>query len=340
MKLKIKLFNFIILLSVLAFNQQNATAQDKTGYRKIKSLPIKSAGGWDYLFAVPELNRLYVSHGNQVNIINLKTGDSTGIISNTQGVHGIAVALALNKGYTSNGKTNTVSVFDLRTNKVIATIPCGSNPDAIFYDDFSKKIYTCNGKSEDATVIDVATDKVVATIALGAKPETAVSNGKGKIFVNAETTNEVIVIDAMTYKVVTRYKIKSGQEPTGLDIDRKTNRLFIACGGNKTMVIMDATNGDNLAKFPIGGSDGLVFDPALKLAFASNGEGTISVVRELNADHFKLIQSIPSEKSARTITIDLKSHHLFLSAAKTVANPAGGYPKMVPGTFHVLEIGK
>lgn len=340
MKFKIKLLNFIILVSGIAFNHHNAIAQDKTGYHKIKSLSLKSPGGWDYLLAVPELNRLYVSHGNQVNIFSLKTGDSTGIISNTQGVHGIAVVLALNKGYISNGKTNTASVFDLRTNAVIGTIPCGSNPDAIFYDDFSKKIYTCNGKSENATVIDVVTDKVVGTIPLGAKPETAVSDGKGKIFVNGETTNEVIVIDAKTYKVVARYKIKSGEEPTGLDIDRKTNRLFIACGGTKTMVIMDAANGDNLAKFPIGDSDGLVFDPALKLAFASNGGGTISVVREINADQFKLIESIPSEKSARTITIDLKSHHLYLSAAKTVANPAGGYPKMVPGTFHVLEIGK
>lgn len=334
------IFLYLLLAVTGLAIHTNSKAQDKTNFHLIKTLTVKSNGGWDYLYACPELNRLYVSHANQVNIFNLKSGDSTGCIPNTQGVHGIAIALNFNKGFTSNGRSNSVSVFDLKTNAVTATIPCGANPDAIFYDDFSHKIYTCNGKSQDATVIDAETNKVIATIPLGAKPETAVSDGKGKIYVNGETTNEVIVIDASSYKVIKHFKITDGQEPTGLDIDRKTNRLFIACGGSKSMVIMDAATGDNLAKFPIGGCDGLVFDPALKLAFASNGEGTISVVREISADQFKLIEPIKSEKSARTITIDLKTHHLFLSAAKTVANPAGGYPKMVAGTFHVLEIGK
>jgi len=197
----------------------------------------------------------------------------------------------------------------------------------------------------DATVIDVATDQVVATIPLGAKPETGVSDGKGKVFVNAETTNEVVVINATTLKVEGRYKIDGGEEPSGLDIDRKTNRLFIGCGGNKTMVVMDATNGKNLAKFPIGDCDGLVFDPELKMAYSSNGEGNISAVREVNAEKFEFIENITTEPSARTIGIDLITHKLYLPAAKTepgvpTATNAHPRPKQVPGTFHIIEVGK
>jgi YVTN family beta-propeller protein len=236
-------------------------------------------------------------------------------------------------------------VFDLKTNDTLKRIPAGTNPDAIFYDEYSKKVYAFNGRSKDATVIDVATDKVVATIPLGAKPETGVSDGKGKIFVNAETTNEIVMINANTYKVEARYKINEGEEPSGLDIDTKTNRLFIGCGGNKTMVVMDAANGKNLAKFPIGGCDGLVFDPELKLAYTSNGEGTISVVREVNANKFVFVETIQTEPGARTIGIDLLTHRLYLPTAKSVPvaatteNPRPR-PKQIPGTFHVIEVGK
>lgn len=330
----------LIFLAFASLTPVTSHAQESTGFHILKSLSIKSAGGWDYITVNSNLNRLYVSHGMQVNIMNLSTGDSVAVIQNTPGVHGIALVESTGKGYISNGRANSVAVFDLKTNAVLAQIPTGTNPDAIFYDTFSHKIYTCNGRSNDASVIDPATDKVVATIPLGAKPETAVSDGKGKIYVNAENTAEVVVIDALTYKVINRFKIVKGEEPSGLDIDLSTNRLFIGCGGNKLMVIMDAANGNNLASFPIGGCDGLVFDPALKLAYASNGEGTISVVKEIDAAHFIQLASIPSEKSARTIAIDLQTHHLFLPAARTIANPAGGYPKVVAGTFHVLEVGK
>ena len=258
---------------------------------------------------------------------------------------GIALVKALGKGYISCGRSNSVLVFDLKTNDTLKRIPAGTNPDAIFYDEFSKKVYAFNGRSKDATVIDVATDQVVATIPLGAKPETGVSDGKGKIFVNAETTNEIVMINANTYKVEARYKINEGEEPSGLDIDTKTNRLFIGCGGNKTMVVMDATNGKNLAKFPIGDCDGLVFDPALKLAYTSNGEGTISVVKEVNANKFVFVETIKTEPGARTIGIDLLTHKLYLPTAKstpvaaTTENPRPR-PRQIPGTFHVIEVGK
>lgn len=334
-----------LVLLVIAFAALNTNAQTKTGLRILKKHPIKSSGGWDYVTVDAANKKIYVSHGTQVNILSTATGDSIGVIPNTNGVHGIALVKDLNKGYTSNGRDNSCTVFDLKTNAALGKIAVGTNPDAIFYDEFSKKVYAFNGKSSDASVIDPATDKVVATIPLGGKPETGVSDGKGKIFVNSETTNEVVVINASTYKVISRFKINEGDEPSGLAIDRVTNRLFIGCGGNATMVIMDAANGKNLAKFKIGDCDGVAFDPALKLAYSSNGDGNMSVIKEVNANNFVFVENIPTEKSARTIGIDLTTHHLFLPAAQMEATPptadnAHPRPHMIAGTFHIIEIGK
>lgn len=339
-----KLLKLLSIVAVAAM-ALSARAQTKTGFHVIKDLAIGSSGGWDYITVDGASKKIYVSHGTQVNILST-SGDSLGVIPNTNGVHGIALAKPFGKGYTSNGKDNTCTAFDLKTNKAVATIAAGTNPDAIFYDDYSKKIYAFNGRSMNATVIDPVTDKVVATIPLGAKPETGVSDGKGSIFVNAETTNEVVVIDAKTYKVTHRYKIDGGREPSGLAMDVATQRLFIGCGGNKTMVVMDATNGKNLAEFPIGDCDGVAFDPALKQAYSSNGEGTLSIVKEINADQFALLETIPTEPSARTIGLDAITHQLFLPAAKTEAVPATtagagrARPKQIPGTFHVIVVGK
>jgi len=332
-----KRFTFVLLLS-LPFAP--VMAQQKTGLKVINSYKISSSGGWDYITADGADKRLYVSHGNQVNILNSATGDSVGYVPNTPGVHGIALVKSLGKGYISAGRANAVVVFDLKTLKELDRIPVGTNPDAIFYDDFSKKIITCNGRSKDATVLDPATGKVVATVPLGDKPETAVSDGKGKIYVNGEGTSVVIVFDATTYKEVARYKIDGGEAPSGLDIDRKTNRLFIGCGDSKTMVVMDASNGKTVGKFPIGDTDGVAFDPEWKLAYASNGGGNISVIREINKDKFEFVENIPTEPSARTIGLDNITHRLYLPAAKTEPNPAGGRPKQVPGTFHVIVVGK
>lgn len=334
----------ILLIGITAVTANRASAQ-KTGFSILKSHPINSSGGWDYITVNTANNRIYVSHVMQVNILDLATGDSVGVILDTKGVHGIAIVNELNKGYTSNGRSNNVSVFDLKTNQVLKQVPAGTNPDAIFYDDFSGKIYAFNGRSKDATVIDPATDEVVATIPLGGKPETGVSDGKGKVFVNIEDTNEELEIDAKSFKVLHRWKIASGDEPSGLAIDRKTMRLFIGCGGNKTMVVMDATNGKEVAKFAIGDCDGAGFDPVLKLAYTSNGDGNISVIREVNANKFVFVENIPTERGARTMTIDLNTHHLYLPTAKlepvapTTDNPHPR-PKQIPGTFHVLEVGK
>ncbi len=304
-----------------------AFSQSKNGLHVIKTLPIGGTGGWDYVTVDAAAKKIYVSHTNRVHILST-SGDTIGSIANTNGVHGIALAKPFNKGYTSNGRANNCTVFDLKTNKPIGTVATGTNPDAIFYDDFSKKVYAFNGRSSDASVIDVATDKVVATVPLGGKPETGVSDGKGNIFVNIENTSEVAVIDAKTYKVIHRYKIEGGEEPSGLAIDVTTNRLFIGCGGSKTMVVMDATNGKSLAKFPIGDCDGVAFDPSLKQAYSSNREGNMSVIKELSADKFEFVENVPTESGARTIGIDVNTHQLYLPAA-SASNP-----------FHLIVVGK
>jgi YVTN family beta-propeller protein len=336
-----KMMNGLALAVALTVTlASSAQAQPKPAFKVLKSFAIGSNGGWDYITVDGANNRLYVSHASQVNVIDATTGDSVGVIANTNGVHGIALVPALGKGYTSNGKANTCTIFDIKTLKVTGEVAARQNPDAIFYDEFSKKVFAFNGRSKDATVIDPATDKVVATIPLGAKPETGVSDLKGHVYVNAETTNEVLVIDANTLKVTNRFKIVGGEAPSGLDIDRKNNRLFIGCGDSKTMVVMDALTGKCLAKFASGDCDGLVFDPELQLAFSSNNEGNITVVHELSAHKFEAAGTIVTETSARTIGIDPQKHLLYLPAAKMQASQAGNRPKATPGTFHILVVGK
>jgi YVTN family beta-propeller protein len=320
-------------------------AQEKTGFHILADFPIHSTGGWDYITADGASKRVYVSHGMQVNVIDAATGDSIGYIPDTKGVHGIAIAHDFNKGYTSNGRGNNISVFDLNTLKVLIQVNAGTNPDAICYDDFGKKIYAFNGRSKDATVIDAATDEVVATIPLGGKPETGVSDGKGKVFVNIEDTGEEVEIDASTYKILNRWKLEGGEEPSGLAMDRETNRLFIGCGGNQTMIVLDATNGAIMGKFPIGRCDGTAFDPGLKLAYSSNGEGTVTVVREINANKFELVENITTEPGARTISVDTYTHKIYLPTAQMkpvapTAENAHPRPQQIPGTFHVVVVGK
>jgi YVTN family beta-propeller protein len=336
----------LLAFSMAACVPAHLLAQEKTGFHVLNDFPIHSAGGWDYITADAPSGRVYASHGSQVNIIDAKTGDSLGYIPNTSGVHGIAICHDYNKGYTSNGRTNNLTVFDLKTNKILKMVPAGIGPDAIFYDDFSKKVYAFDGRSKEATVVDCATDSVVATIPLGGKPETGVSDGKGKVFVNIEDTGEEVEIDANTYQILNRWKLTGGEEPSGLAMDRKTERLFIGCGGNQKMIVLDATNGNILATFPIGRCDGTGFDPGLKLAYSSNGEGTITVVRELSADKFELVENITTEPGARTIAVDTRTHKIYLPTAQMKPAPAATTdnprprPQQIPGTFHIVVVGK
>jgi YVTN family beta-propeller protein len=327
---------FTAVLSVAFFCA--SFAQDKD-YKVIKTFHISSPGGWDYI-AVNN-NKLYVSHGTQVNILNEFTGDSIGVIPNTAGVHGIAFDNELNKGFTSNGRSNTVTVFDLTTNQVLLQIPAGENPDAILYEPFSKRIITCNGRSKDLSVIDPSSGKVVATVPVGAKPETAVTDGEGKLYVNLEDKNEIAEINIKTFTVENQWSILPGEGPTGLAFDKKTKRLFAGC--DKLLIVLDAANGKIIDKITIGnGCDGVVFDNKNNIIFASNGEGNISAVKEKSGNEFAVAQTIPTKRGARTIAIDEATQTLFLPTADFEApDPnaaAGARPKMVPGTFQVLVV--
>jgi YVTN family beta-propeller protein len=317
-------------------------AQTAKAFHILKTFHIESAGGWDYLAVGPGNNRLYVSHGTQVNILDKTSGDSIGIIENTTGVHGIAFDKENNKGFTSNGRLNNVTVFDLGTNAVITQIATGENPDAILYEPFSKKIITCNGRSKDLSVIDPVTNSVVATIPVGGKPETAVSSETGTLYVNIEDKSEIVVVDVTSFAVTAHWPLAPAEEPTGLVIDRKTNRLFAGCG-NKLLAIVNASDGKVIKTLPIGGGcDGAAFDADTKNIFTSNGEGTMTIYHEKTADDFEMVATVTTKRGARTITADQQTHLVYLPTAEFEAqsNPSQGRPRMIPGTFQVLVVGQ
>lgn len=331
--------NSISLLIILCSLALNVGAQQKTGLRLLNTFHIASSGGWDYIAVGPVNDWLYVSHGTQVNVLNKKTGDSVAVIENTTGVHGIAFDVSNKKGFTSNGRLNSVTVFDMNTNKVLDQIPAGQNPDAILYESFSKKIITCNGKGKNISIIDPLLDKTIDSIAVGGKPETAVSDAAGKLFVNIEDKNEIVVVDMKTFKVVEHWSIAPAEGPTGLALDKDTKRLFAGC--DKLLVVVNAENGKTVDTLAIGdGCDGVAFDQATKMIYTSNGDGTMTVIREKKADHYIVLENINTKKGARTIALDKETHLIYLPTAEFDGTNPNGRPKMKPGTFQVLVIGK
>jgi DNA-binding beta-propeller fold protein YncE len=329
------------LLSCLVMVFINSSVKAQTNYRMGNAIRLEGDGGWDYLKADEVNSRLYVSHGMIANVVDLKTGKSAGTIADTKGIHGIAIANDLNKGYTSNGRDSTVTVFNLKTQAVITIIhKTGRNPDAIIYDPFSQKVFTFNGGNSNSTVIDAKTDKIIATIPLDGKPEFPQSDGKGKLYVNIEDKSLISVINTTTNKVERSWSIAPGEEPSGLALDKLNNLLFSVCG-NKLMVVSDAVAGKVITTLPIGdGCDGAVFDPVYKRVYASNGEGTMTVVQEVTPASFKVLETVQTHQGARTITLDNTTHHLYLSCAEYEAAAAGstGRPKVKPGSFMVLDI--
>lgn len=335
-----KYFKFLATIMLCAFIVFSSKAQEND-FRLMKTFHIQSAGGWDYLVVGPN-NRLYVSHGTQVNVLDKTSGDSIGVIENTTGVHGIAFDETNGKGYTSNGRLNNVTVFELSSNKALAQIATGENPDAILYEPFSKKIVTCNGRSKDLSIIDPVENKVIATIPLGGKPETAVTNAAGKLYVNVEDKSEIVEVDMKTFTVLHHWSIAPGEEPSGLAFDKITNRLFAGCG-NKWLMIIDAATGKIVAKEPIGdGCDGVGFDETNKNIYSSNGEGTLSVIHERTADKFEPMPGVTTKAGARTIAVDQSTHLLYLPTAEFEPKQpnTAGRPKMIAGTFQVLVIGR
>jgi YVTN family beta-propeller protein len=314
----------------------SCNAQQKEGPAIVKTFHISSAGGWDYIAV--NRGKLYVSHGTQVNILDEITGDSLGYIPNTTGVHGIAFDNELNRGYTSNGRLNNVTVFNLATNDTIVHVATGENPDAILYEPFSKTIITCNGRSKDLTVIDPRQNKAIATIPVGGKPEAAVADGSGKLYVNIEDKNEIAVVDIKSWTVIAHWPLSPGESPTGLAIDVKTKRLFAGC--EKLLIVIDAATGKVIDNLTIGnGCDGVVFDVGSQTIYTANGEGTITAIKEESADKYSTPGNYSTKRGARTLTIDPDHHILFLPTAEfEAATTANGRPKMIPGTFQVLVV--
>jgi YVTN family beta-propeller protein len=317
----------------------SASAQNSPNYRVAKTIAVGGDEGWDYLTVDSDNRRMYVSHGSHVVVLDADNNSVVGDIPNTAGVHGIAVAHDAARGFTSNGRANTVTVFDLKSLATLNTIKVGTNPDAIVYDPSTKRLFTMNGRSQDTTAINTSDNSVAGTIPLGGKPEFAVADGKGAIYVNIEDKSELVKLDSQNLKVLQRWPLKPCEEPSGLAADWSTHRLFAGCS-NKLMAVIDADSGHIVTTVPIGdGVDANAFDPATKLAFASTGDGHLTVVHEDAPDKYTVIANVETKKSARTMGLDLKTHKVFLSAADFDA-PAGGERrgKMKPGSFVVLVL--
>lgn len=309
----------------------------------LSRLPLAGSGGWDYLSFDAQHRHLFVSRGDRVLVIDVDANKQIGTIADTAGVHGIAIAPDLQRGFTSNGKTASVTVFDLGTLKTVATIAgTGEKPDAILYDSASHHVLTFNGKSGTASVIDPASNKVIATIALPGKPEFAVADGAGHVYVNIEDKSELVQLDSLHDKLLQTWPLAPCESPSGLAIDTKHHRLFAVCD-NRTMAVVDAADGHHVADVAIGdGPDAVVFDAADAMVYSSNGEsGTITAVHEDDPDHFTVTATIPTQASARTLTLDPKLHRLYLSAARLgVAKQANGRPTIEPDSFGILTVGR
>jgi DNA-binding beta-propeller fold protein YncE len=323
-----------------------AVAASAPGYHMVNTWKLGGEGGWDYLKIDSEARRMYISRGTKVVVIDADSGKPVGEIADTQGVHGIALAREFGKGFTSNGRENTVSVFDLDSLKTLNKVKVGNRPDAILYDPATKRIFTFNAGSQDATAVDAAKGEVVGTIPLGGKPEFAASDGKGTVFVNLEDKNQLFALDAKALTVKERWPLPGCDEPSGLALDAKNRRLFVGCG-NKVMPIVNADNGKVLATLPIGGGvDATAFDDGTGLAFASCGEGVLTVVTEESPDKFSVAENVPTERGARTMALDSKTHQVYTVTAKFGPPPAATAeqphprPSILPDTFMVLVLGK
>jgi YVTN family beta-propeller protein len=343
-----KRFGLFASLLLIFFQSTALEAQTKpaSAYHIVNRFKLGGEGGWDYLTIDPQARRLYVSHATHVMVLDADSGAVVGDIPDTSGVHGIAIVEDEGKGYTSNGRTSTVTVFDLKTLKTLKTIPVGKNPDAIIYDAASKRVFTMNGASKDVTAIDVKTDTVVGTVALGGRPEFAVTDERGHVFVNLEDKSAIAEFDSRKLAVEANWPIAPAEEPSGLAFDRKHRRLF-SVGSNKLMAVVNADTGKVVTTVPIGeGVDAAGFDPETGLAFSSNGEGTLTVIHEDSPDKFTVLENAATQRGARTMALDPKTHQVYLVTAEFGPPPAPTperphpRPSIVPGSFILLVVGK
>jgi len=315
----IKTFTLCLMLSVLAFSEES--------YHVIKKIPIPGQGGFDYLTIDGSARRLYVSHGTQVEVLDVDSGAIVGKIPNTMGVHGIAIAPELGRGFVSDGQTATVTIFDLKTLKPIAEVPAGKKPDAIIYDSASSHVFAFNGGSDSTTVISAADGKVVGTLDLGGGPEFAAADGDGYVFNNLEDQSKLVKINSKKLSVDERWPLAPCEAPSSMAMDRPNRRIFIGCR-SKVMAVVDADSGKVITTVAIGDHvDASAFDPESKLIFNSNGEGTISIIHEDSPDTYSVVQTVKTLPRAKTLALDLQTHRVFLSTVED-------------GQFEVLVVGK
>jgi YVTN family beta-propeller protein len=331
------------IAALIASTAEAGAAQaGTTSYRVADRFPVGGDGKWDYPSVDSTTQRLYLSRGTHVVVVDTQTGRIAGDIADTPGVHGIALAPELGRGYISVGKSDQVKVFDLKTLDVIATVAAGAKPDAIVYDPHTRQVFVLNGHSSNASVIDAVTNKPVATIALGGSPEFARADGAGHVYVNIESTNELVGLDAKGRAVTGRWPLPGCDGPTGLALDAAHRRSFSACA-NKKMSILDLNTGRSIATVPIGaGVDGVEFDADSQNALSANGEGTLTVVHEEDPEHFTVAQTLSTARGARTIALDASRHKIYLPAARFEQPPSAheGEPKdaVVPGSFFVMVV--
>jgi YVTN family beta-propeller protein len=334
--------HFILMAGILLLGLSvSACAQE---YKISGRIPIDGDGGWDYLYVGSSTGQLYVSHNTEVAVIDLATDKPVAKITGMKHIHGIAVASDLNRGYISDGGDNVVVIFDLKSNAVLQKVAAGQNPDGILYDSYSKRVFAFNGRSNDVTAIDAATGKVAGTVALDGKPEFPVSDGKGNVYANVEDKSEIVRLDPQTLTVKQTWPLSPCEEPSGLAIDVAARRLFSVCS-NQKMAVVNADSGKVVATVPIGqGPDAAAYDAGSKLVFSSNGEGTLTIVRQEGPDKYSVLGNVPTEKSARTMALDARTHKLYLSAAQMGATSAATKenphprPAILPGSFHVLIV--
>jgi DNA-binding beta-propeller fold protein YncE len=331
-----KLFAIAFAMLALMTFAPFSLAQSAPGYKVAKRWKLGGDGGWDYLTVDSDGRRLFIARSTRVMVVDEDSGKLLTEIPDTPRVHGIVLTPEFGRGFISDGGEDMVAIFDLKSLKVLKKVKVGTGPDAIVYDSFTKRVFVLNAQSKDSTVLDGEKGVVVGRIDLGGSPEVAVSDDKGTMFVNIADTSEIVTIDPQKLIVKSRWKLTGCEEPTGLALDRKTRRLFAGCGGNKKMAIVDADSGKIIALSEIGqGCDGVAFDPDQKLAFASAGDGTITVIREDSPDKFSIAETVTTQVSARTMALDVKSHELFTVAAEVMPGR-----KVLPDTFVLLAIKK
>lgn len=337
-------FPGFVALLVCAFAL--AAAPQTAEYKVIKKITLGGEGGWDYLTVDSAARRVYISRSTRVLVVDADSGAAVGEIPNTPGIHGIALVPELGRGFTSNGREGTATIFDMKTLAVIGQAKTGANPDAILYDPASRRVFTFNGRSGDATAIEAATGNVAGTVALEGRPEAGAADGKGSIFVNIEDKSQVVAFDPQALTVKSRWPLAPCEEPSGMAIDRAHRRLFIGCR-NQMMAVMDADSGKVVATVPIGnGVDGNGFDPETQLAFSSNGEGTLTVVHEDSPDKYTVVQNVATARGARTMALDPKTHNVYLVTAEFGPAPAPTpeqprpRPTIVPGSFQLLILAR